>query len=289
MLIFMAVSLCCPSVAFGGTITLGSAQSFAVLGGAGVAVNGSCCTVISGSVGDYPLALSSITGFTGSTPGQVVNGAFYASDSLPLIAAQARADENTAYTDLFNLPPGTNESGTVLGTGGTVSSLTPGTYTFSTSAQVDGTLTLDFTGQPNYSVFVFQIGTTLTTGSSAAIDVTGGNSTDAIYWQVGTSATLGSSTTFAGNILASDAITLDPSASILCGRAFAYTQSVTFAATNSISDNCSVDNFDTGATDYGSYGFSGGTPAVGTPEPGTFLLLGIGLTVVVVKHSARKR
>jgi hypothetical protein len=272
-------------VAFAGAITLGSAQSFAVLGGAGVAAYGSCCTVISGNLGDYPLGLSSITGFP--TPGSLVNGSFYALDQLPIIAQQAQADEDTAYNALAALPSGTNESGIVLGTGGTVSLLTPGVYTFSTSAQVDGTLTLNFTGAPLNSVFVFQIGSTLTTGSSAAIDVVGGNSTDAIYWQVGSSATLGSSTAFAGNILALDSISLDPSASIACGRAFAYTGSVTMAATNFISDNCAVYNTaagysPSGPTDYGSLGFSGGgPPVVPTPEPATLPLLGSGFAGLV--------
>ena len=109
ILVSIAVSLCCPSAAFAGAITLGSAQSFAVLGGAGVAVNGTCCTVISGNLGDYPLGLSSITGFP--TPGSLVNGSFYASDQLPLIAQQARADENTAYNALAVLPSTANESG----------------------------------------------------------------------------------------------------------------------------------------------------------------------------------
>ena len=76
MFVSMLVSLCGSSAAFADTITLGSAQSFAVLGGAGVAVNGTCCTLISGSLGDYPLGLSSITGFP--TPGSLVNGSFYA-------------------------------------------------------------------------------------------------------------------------------------------------------------------------------------------------------------------
>ena len=292
-LVSIAVSLCCPSVASAGTITLRSAQIFAVLGGAGIAANGGG-DVVSGNMGDYPLALASITGFPAL--GTLVNGTMYASDNnpgpAPGIADQARIDENAAYNALAGLPITADETGKTLGTGGppgSPSSLTPGVYFFSSSAEVDGTLTLDFTGAPNYSAFVFQIGSTLTTGTSAAIHVIGGNATDAIYWQVVSSATLGSSTAFAGNILASASITLNPSASIVCGRAFAYTGSVTMASTNFISNNCSVYNTTTGfsptgPTDFGSFGFS-----ASTPEPGTFLLLGIGLAGVVVKYSARRR
>jgi type VI secretion system secreted protein VgrG len=287
----MAVLLCCPSAVFAGLITLGSAQSFAVLGRASVATASPCCTVVSGNLGDYPYTLTSITGFP--SPGSLVNGSFYASDQLPLVAQQAQADENTAYNALAALQSTANESGIHLGTGGAVSTLLPGVYTFSAAAEVDGALTLNFNGQSN-AAFVFQIGTSLTTGSSAAIDVTGGNSTDSIYWVVGTSATLGTSTIFAGNILASDSITLDPSASIACGRAFAYTGLVTMADTNFISDNCSVYNTltgysSTGPTDFGSYGFSGNSQAGIAPEPGTLLLLGIGLAGLVAFRRPRMR
>jgi type VI secretion system secreted protein VgrG len=106
--------------------------------------------------------------------------------------------------------------------------------------------------------------------------VTNGVASDSIFWQVGSSATLGTTTTFAGNILALDSITLTTGAKIECGRAFAQTGAVTLD-TNDISNNCSIDNFGSGATDYGSNGFSG------VPEPGTFLLLGIGLAGFVVK------
>jgi Ice-binding-like/PEP-CTERM motif len=273
-----------------GTITLATATSFAVLAGAGITAGGGGATIISGSIGDYPFALASITGFP--TPGSVVNGSIYASNNnpgpAPGIADQAQLDENAAFSALELLPSTANLSGDVLGSLGTpgFSTLLPGVYSFpSTSAQVDGALTLNFNGESN-AMFVFQIGTTLTTGSSASIVVEGGNSTDSIYWEVGSSATLGSSTAFAGNILASASITLDPSASILCGRALADTGSVTLSSTNLISDNCSVDSFSTGATDFGSDGFSGVTST--TPEPGTFLLLGIGLAGIIVKYSTRK-
>jgi hypothetical protein len=47
---------------------------------------------------------------------------------------------------------------------------------------------------------------------------------------------------------------------------------------NVISNDClNGGNFGTGRTDFGSGGFSGG-PTTTTPEPGTLLLLGTGLT-----------
>jgi hypothetical protein len=284
----MFVLLIRPSPAFTSPITLASAQSFAVLGGAGVTVGGASGTVVSGNLGVHPYALGSISGFP--TPATLVNGAFYALDQLPLTAQQARLDANTAYLALAALPSTAGLSGIVLGTGGTVSTLSPGVYTFSSSAQVNGDLTLDFSGLSN-SMFVFQIASTLTTGSGSSIRVIGGDSTNAIYWQVGDSATLGSSTAFAGNILALNAITLNPFASIGCGRAFAYTASVTMADRNFISNDCSLYNTGTGysaagPSDFGSYGFSG-APQVGVPEPGTFLLLGFGLAALVMFSGRR--
>jgi type VI secretion system secreted protein VgrG len=275
----MAVAAVMP--AFGSSINLGTATSFAVLGGAGVTVAGAATTTISGNLGDYPLFLASITGFP---PGVVVNGTMYAAGQGSAIAQQAQTDENTAYSDLAALTGGVSETGVTLGTGGSVSTLTPGVYSFSSSAQVDGALTLNFNGESN-AVFVFQIGSTLTTGSSASIVVENGNATDAIFWQVGSSATLGSATTFAGNILASASITLGTTASIDCGRAFADTGSVTMDGGNFISNNCNIENTptgysSTGPTDFGSLGFAGNSS--GVPEPGTVPLLFVGLLALTL-------
>jgi type VI secretion system secreted protein VgrG len=118
--------------------------------------------------------------------------------------------------------------------------------------------------------------------------VTNGTSSDGIYWQVGSSATLGTSTTFAGNILALASITLNTSAKIECGRAFAQTGAVTLD-TNVISSDCGVQDFGSGRSDFGSNGFSSsGGLTVTTPEPGSFLLLGISLAIVAAKGAARK-
>ncbi len=106
-----------------------------------------------------------------------------------------------------------------------------------------------------------------------------------MYWEVGSSATLGTSTMFAGNILADDSITLNTGADILCGRAIALTYAVTLD-TNEISNNNTAQDFGSGRSDFGSYGFSGGTPTV-VPVPGTFLLVVIGIaSLSVIKKRA---
>ena len=64
---------------------------------------------------------------------------------------------------------------------------------------------------PN-AAFVFQIGSTLTTGSNSSVLVLNGANPCNIFWQVGSSATLGTATAFKGNILALTSITLNPGA-----------------------------------------------------------------------------
>ena len=85
--------------------------------------------------------------------------------------------------------------------------LTAGVYCFSTSAQLTGTLTLDAQGNPN-AVFIFKIGSTLTTASGSRSSCSTAASSCNVFWQVGSSATLGTSSSFSGNILALASITL---------------------------------------------------------------------------------
>lgn len=215
---------------------LGSAASFAVLGHETV-TNGHSApnptTQVYGNLGVTPG--TSVTGFY--PDGTVSGGTIHINDG---VAQLALADATTAYNTLAGLPIDYNYTGIILGSLGTpgYSTLTPGVYYFSSSAQLTGALTLDFQGASNAD-FIFRIGSSLTTASSSSVNVINGNSTDGVYWQVGSEETLGVDTVFAGNILASASVSLDPRAEILCGRAFALTGQVSLID-NLISNNNSV-------------------------------------------------
>jgi hypothetical protein len=199
---------------------LGTAQPYAVL--AGSAITCTTSASITGDLGISPNDASSISGpctVTGTT-------------KVGAAAAGAKADLVTAFDTLAGLACDTNLTGQDLGG----LTLTPGVYCFASSAQLTGTLTLDALGNPN-AVFVFQIGSTLTTASGSAVNViNGGLSTSCgISWQIGSSATLGTGTAFTGNIVALASITMNSGASLVTGRVLARDAAVTMD-TSSVSN-----------------------------------------------------
>ena len=202
---------------------LGTAQNFAVLGASTVTNTGP--TVINGDLGLY--SGTSITGF----PPGIVNGTIHNADG---VAQQAQADALIAYNSLAA------QSVTQVLTGQDLGglTLTPGVYFFSSSAQLTGTLTLDALGDPN-ALFVFQIGTTLTTASDSSVVVINPPTADWCekYWQVGSSATLGTDTEFVGTIIALTSNTLNTGASVY-GRVIALNGAVTLDSNEITNPTC---------------------------------------------------
>lgn len=212
-----------PSQAFAGPIMGSQLADFAVLAGSTVTNTGN--TKLTGNLGVSPG--SAITGFYRTTqndgPGTFTGTAYQGSTTTG----------NTAQTQLGNaiayfggLASTSNLTGQDLGG----KTLTPGVYTFNSTAGLTGTLNLNDTSN---GLFVFQIGSGLTTANFSVVNVIGGSANN-VYWNVGSSATLGTGNAFKGNILAQDSISLDNGASILGGSAWAHTGAVTMI-TNTIS------------------------------------------------------
>jgi hypothetical protein len=205
--------------------SLGTAQSFAVLGATTVTNTGP--TIITGDLGVSPG-----TAVTGFPPGIVIGGTIHAADA---VAANAQADTTAAYNDLASQACDTT-FGVPTDIGGMT--LVPGVYCFASSAGLTGALTLDAQGDPN-AVWVFKIGSTLITASNSSVLIINGGQQCNVFWQVGSSATLGTGTTFIGNILALTSITLTTNAT-LSGRALAQNGAVTLDSNRVAISACAV-------------------------------------------------
>jgi hypothetical protein len=183
------------------TVNLASAGNFAVLATASTTSSGP--VIVNGDVGLNP-------GSSQGIPTAQVIGTIHVDDS---IAVQAQADLLAAYNDAVSR---TANSQTLPGGIGGLT-FTPGLYTNATTVGIATDVTLDAQGDPN-AVFIFQIGSTLTTTGGSVI-LAGGAKAGNVFWVVGTSATL-SGPIFQGNILADVSITENGGVTVN-GRLFA--------------------------------------------------------------------
>lgn len=227
----VALSLCLAgsaSAASPARVYLRTADHFAILSGAAITDNTGTFTnqsaIAAGDVGAYPIDGAAIGLLIAqiASPGVIYDrdGAYPITDSRVITAdallLQAKNDLTTAYNDAAGRPANLDLS--TIDLGGLT--LTPGVYKFTSSAQLTGILTLDSAGESD-PVWIIQTGTTLTTasGSSVVFTNTGtggrlGTPCD-VFWQIGSSATLGTTTSFVGNIMADQAITMDTDATLL--------------------------------------------------------------------------
>ncbi len=211
--------LCVPVGGYAQSLLL-TAEEFALLAGTAVEVGGAGPTTISnGNVG----AGASISGFP---PATIVNGSTILGGS---IVGRALDDLITARNGLTAMPsPAANNL-----TGADLSGLTlaPGVYKFDVAAEItlDGTriLTLDAQGKNNV-VWVFNIGTSLTTAAGAQIQFvnlgSNGGADNGLFWNAGTAITFGAGNVIAGNYLAGTNITFGttlPADGAASGRALA--------------------------------------------------------------------
>ena len=274
--------------------TLGVASSYAVLGGSsqdpGITNAAGSATVITGNIG--VTSNSTCTGFS-TPPGFCTAGDGSASGidlSTGTDFVQAAFGTAVGALNATVIPAPTAEGPALGGL-----TLPPGIYTFTSSAQLTGLLTLAAGGNLA-PIWIFEVPTLLTVGTASTpgsvlvTDTTGGAGIagSGIYWVTG-STTLDDNAAMVGNIFGSTTIAFNPGAQDTCGRAFSDTL-VSFAGLDSttgrenvVSNTCSASSsgFDNGVITTGT-GTGGGTgvgpgPVVSTPEPGTFALLLCGL------------
>ena len=197
---------------------LQSASTFAAIASSTITNTGP--THINSNIGVYPG-----TAVTGFPPGKLVGDMYTGDATAALAIAQvatffSQFEPSSACTNLVTL------SNIVL---------TPGTYCFSGSAALTGTLVLNGLGQ-SAPVFIFVIPTTLVLSSGSAVTLTNGAVATGIYWNVGTSATLGVQSNFNGILYAHAAITVDAGTHVN-GKLFAGS-AITFDDADLVSCEC---------------------------------------------------
>ncbi len=255
----LAIPLCIalayiPTQGFASPIMGPDLNGFAVLGGTTVTNTGK--TTVNGNLGVSPG--SAITGFYNTVendgPGTFMGRAYQADSEARLAHNQLGA----SMVRLGLMGPGTLEPANLTGL-----TLDPGVYTVpAATSNLTGTLTLNGLGKTDQT-WIFLMPSSLITSVDSKVTLSNMGAGDSVYWDVGSSATLKTNTWFAGNIFAYASVSLDNGASILDGRALAYTGAVT------LNDNRIVI----------SSGSSGSSAPSATPLPSAWIMMASGLSL----------
>lgn len=211
-------------------IGLGATESYSVLGGQTVTSTGD--TILPRDLGVSPG--TSITGF----PPGLVMGSTHIADAN---AALAQSDLVKAYDDAASRQPTEIVEGDLVGR-----TLVGGVYKANEALELNGTVTLDAQGDPS-AVWVFQVGSSLNTGSASRVQLTNGANACNIFWQVGSSATLGTGSNFKGSILANTSITVTTD-TVVEGRALARNGAVTLDNNTFVAPDCMAEIPEDGET-----------------------------------------
>jgi hypothetical protein len=182
---------------------LGSTGTFGLMATAAITSTGN--SVINGDVSLEPG--TSMTGF----PPAVVNGSIHINDT---VSAKARADLLIAYSYYKGLPPGIGpnslsasaDPGALFPLG-----VPPGTYTSGSTIVATTPMILDAGGDAN-AIWVFQIGSSLTTGAS--VTLANGAQAKNVFWVPTWDATIGVGTIFYGTIVSGRDVTAVTGATI---------------------------------------------------------------------------
>jgi hypothetical protein len=203
--------------------SLGALRQFGVLGGSGVSGATGTGVTVNGDVGSSPTA--TITNFG---PSSVASG-FTLHITNDAVVQQARSDASAAAIDLASQGPGT-----ALGLQLSGQTLTAGSYSFTSTADLaaSGTLTLNGPG-----VFVFNVVSALT--ANVGSTVVGSADPCNVYWRVGSDATLNGNRFFGTVIAASGFVTVGDGASV-AGRVVAATAVTMAGAGGNTIGGCST-------------------------------------------------
>lgn len=200
------------------SVDISEIEHFVILAGRYI-MNLSGTSSITGDVGLYPGVYSDIIGIDTLNH---VDGTVYVTGSVPieglprdLIRAKRELAKAYDFAKSANDPVAISISGDQGGV-----TLTPGIYKTQTLSVMNGDLTLDAQGNP-HSFWIIQVESLLETGGSGGnIILEGGAKARNIFWQVGVrevlgpNVLLGANTSFAGNILSKQGISMGNNAHI---------------------------------------------------------------------------